>query len=219
MLWRRSEAGSSSAADRSPQFRESASVTNYVGTFFKTRRMEKGWAVADLARKIGYKNLTKGANRIHRLEQGGTIPEQLLRKLINALEIDFLTLQKLKEEDRRAYVKEWEAWADEPAPIQVITRVMLAMYQDVELPPGAQAEDEAVAFAQALARREQTQVFVILSRRKTLRINQEGLIINTAEATPDFDPRPYSQVGHKKFYYRFDENGVHFRIRSEPPRK
>jgi transcriptional regulator with XRE-family HTH domain len=192
-------------------------VTTYVGSFFKARRMEKGWAVADLARNIGYKNVTKGANRIHRLEQRGTIPDELLPKLMDALEIDSVTLQKLKEEDRRAYVKQWETWADEPAPIQVVARVMPAMYQDVELPPGANTEEAAVAFAQALARQDQSQVFVILSRRKTLLINEEGLIVHTAEATPDFDPRPYSQVGNKKFFYRFDENNVHFRMRSEPP--
>jgi hypothetical protein len=194
-------------------------MSSQLGSLFKARRMEKGWNASNLARMIGYRNLSKGSNRIHRLEQRGTIPDHLLQKLMDALEIDSATVQNLKDKDRRAYVREWEAWADEPTPTQVVIRVMPAIYQDVDLPPQAKTQEDALAFAQSLARREGAPVFVILSRRKTLTVNEEGSIIKTAEATPDFDPRPYSQVGNKKFFYRFDENGVHFRIRSEPPPK
>jgi hypothetical protein len=182
-------------------------ISNHLGQFFVSRRLEKSLTLGQLARMVGYRNLSKGANRIQRFERGGTIPNELLGKLMVALQIEAATAQQLAEKDRQEYLKDWEAWVSETVPIQVVMRFMPAIYSQVSLPPGVTTADEAVAFGQDVARLRRRRVFVHLSRRKTVYIDEEGKITGTEEATPEIDPRPFSQVGNEKFLFHFDQLG------------
>jgi hypothetical protein len=163
--------------------------------------------LGQLARMVGYRNLSKGANRIQRFEKDGMIGGELLGKLMVALEIEATTVKELAEKDRQGYLKGWEAWVSEPVPIQVVMRFMPAVYCHVSLPRGITTADEAVAFGQDVARLRRRRIFVHLSRRKTVYVDENGRITGTEEATPEIDPRPFSQVGNKKFLFHFDQPG------------
>lgn len=182
-------------------------MRNHLSQYFRSKRLKKRLTLGQLARMVGYQNLSKGANRIQRFERGGTIHKDLLGKLMDALQVDNATAQELAEKDRQEYLSGWEAWVSEPVPIQVVVRIMPAIYSTVSLPPHVTSSDEIITFAQDLARLRRMRVFVHLSRRKTVHIDEEGRIIGTEEATPDFDPRPFSQIGNKKFLFQFGDLG------------
>ena len=60
---------------------------SHLGNFFRGRRIEKGLAFGQLARLLGYKNVSGGCNRIQAFERGGKVRPDLLGKLAEVLEV------------------------------------------------------------------------------------------------------------------------------------
>ena len=76
-------------------------MKSHLAEYFSTIRRRKGIGLAQLARMIGYQNISKGSRRIDQFEKFGQIHEDLLAKLAAALEIDGHTVARLIEEDRQ----------------------------------------------------------------------------------------------------------------------
>src|SRR6476469_8085702 len=98
-----------------------------LSSHFKAQRLAKNLHPGDLARLVGYKNIAKGANRIVRFERQGIIRDDLLIKLAKALEIEWVTVEQLADQDRREHIEAWNTWADEPVPMRLVIRWMAAI--------------------------------------------------------------------------------------------
>ena len=72
---------------------------SHLGSFFRERRIEKGLAFGQLARLLGYKNVSGGCNRIQAFERGGKVRPDLLGKLAEVLEVSPDQIRQLAAED------------------------------------------------------------------------------------------------------------------------
>jgi len=62
-------------------------MTTHLSRFFRQRREARKVSFGDLARRLGYKNISKGSNRVIKFERDARIQPDLFRKLAAALEI------------------------------------------------------------------------------------------------------------------------------------
>ena len=113
-------------------------------------KLAKKLSFGDLARQLGYENVTKGANKVIKFERDGNIRPDLFRKLAAVLEISDDDIRRCIEADKA----EWEAWADEPIEPHLVARIMPAVYSARRrIPPELQASHEAMEqFASAFAK-------------------------------------------------------------------
>jgi transcriptional regulator with XRE-family HTH domain len=184
-------------------------MANNLGTYFQERRRQRGLTLGQLARLLGYKNVSKGSNRIARFERHGAVTPDLLLHLAEALGIDLAIVEGMLERDRQERPREWEAWVNEPVPIQLVARYMPAVYGRVALPEGVTTPEQAEAFARAYARQHGRRVCLALSRRLSVWINREGRVEARTEATPDTPNTPFMRVkgSGKGFLFGFGERG------------
>ena len=182
-------------------------MSNHLGGHFKARRLEKGLSLGQIGRLLGYKNLSKAANKVQWFEENGSMRQDLLLKLMAILDIEPQTVQQLVAKDREDYVREWTEWASQPTPIQIVVRAIPGLMASVKLPDDVTTPEQAVAYGQALASRTKKKVFVVLSRRETVGITEEGEINGRFQATPDCDPCPSMQLGRARFLFHFDGIG------------
>jgi len=175
-------------------------VQSHLGRYVQQRREALGHRRVDLARSIGYRNEAKGCRRITALEEQGQCDEMLWQKVSAALQLN-------EDDVRQALDRDWEAyqaWLDEPVPMQVILRLMPAIYVPVPLPPEAANDPaKAEAFACEVARTRKMRVCLAVSRRLSVWINEQGEVYSRTEARDRMPNVPYSQIGNKKFWFRF----------------
>ena len=165
-------------------------------THFKAQRLAKNLTLGDLARLVGYSNISKGANRISQFEREGTIDDQLLVKTARGLEIDWATVEKLAQEDRQDHIQAWNKWANEPVPMKMVIRVMATIYSTCPIPEEITTHEEAEKHACAVARLRKMRVCLVLNRRQSVWIGADGVVENRTEATPFRAPNlPWMQVG------------------------
>lgn len=179
---------------------------NHLGRYFRARRLELGLSLGEVARRLGYSNISKGARRVLELEAvGECCTQEFLVKLMGVLGVDRSVVQELVDRDRAEYVQEWEQWVSEPVPIVVVRRLIPGVYATHRLPPDVTTPEQAIAYGQDLARTMEARVYVELSRRLTVIIDEQGKVTARVEATPDTDPRPFTLIGNKRI--RFELGG------------
>jgi len=71
-----------------------------LGNYFRQQRIEQGVPLQELARKVGYKNVSKGANRIVAFEKAGMVKDELLINLAEVLGIDLPKIEELMDQDQ-----------------------------------------------------------------------------------------------------------------------
>jgi transcriptional regulator with XRE-family HTH domain len=184
-------------------------VTNHLGDYFRERRQQRGLSRGQLARLLGYRNVSKGANKISRFERQGYVTEDLLLHLAEALGIDLPTVEDLLEKDRQERLRDWEEWVSQPVPMRLIVRYLPAVYGTVALPEGFTTPEQAEAFARDYARQHRRRVCLALSRRLSVWVNKEGRVEARTEATADTSNVPSMRLkgSCKKFLFRFGEQG------------
>jgi transcriptional regulator with XRE-family HTH domain len=180
----------------------------HLGNFLKSCREGRGWSLGQVARQLGYQNITKGARRVHLLEEGKANSPDILGRLLPILGIDPGKIEELLAQDRVAYLAGWERWANEPVPIQIVVKCIPGVFGTHAMPADLKKSDEIVAYAQGLARRLRKKVFVVLARRLTINVNEEGEITSRNVATPDNDARPAMRLGKKTFLLPFSPSGA-----------
>ncbi|MBN9519773.1 helix-turn-helix domain-containing protein [bacterium] len=177
-------------------------MTNYVGEWFSGIRGERGWSLAEVARRLGYTNISKCANKVLRLEREGVADDHFVRRLAAVLGISDGVVAYLCRADRLAYERAWREWADQPVPVRVVVRAVPGFMVELAVTVDVTRPEEVVAFGRAYAARHHKKVFVVLSRRRTVGITESGEIDGTFEATPESDPCPGMSVGRVKFLFR-----------------
>lgn len=166
-------------------------MRSHLVEHFRRRRCELGWELSTLARRIGCRSLAGGCNKLQRFEQRGEIHAELLLKTAAALDVDRATIDTLIEQDRRAFLDEWNRWADEPIVPHLIvprwpyaTRGRWTSYRNEPLPGFvaslSAAERYAARIAWACGAAE-----LIWSRRLTVWFNSCGQESRRIIAAPD----------------------------------
>ena len=183
-------------------------MTNYMGEWFWGRRGERQWPLAEVARRLGYANVSKGCRKVLAVEREGVADGDFLRRLAGVLGISEGVIVYLTRQDRLAYLKAWEEWADQPTTIRVVLRAVPGFMLEIAAPEGVTTPDAAIAFAQDHAARLHKKVFVILSRRESVGITEAGGINGRFLTRPDTDPCPLLSVGRQKFLFRTDGFGA-----------
>lgn len=186
---------------------------SHLGVFFRDRRVARQLSLSQVARLLGYKNLSRGCNKIKAFEAGGKVQPDLLGKLAKVMEIDPEEVRQRIAEDYR----DWLAWANEPIRPYMVVRILACIYQRVELPDEALSPVAAVAFAADVARDRKFKVCLVLSRRVSVWFDATGKESGRQEATPDVPCEPFVVIGGRKVRFNFG-NGVGLRSIDEPGR-
>jgi transcriptional regulator with XRE-family HTH domain len=177
-----------------------------LSSHFKSQRLSQNLSSGDLARLVGYKNISKGSNRIIQFEREGVIHDDLLIKLAKALGIDWATVEELAQQDRQEHIEAWTRWADEPVPMRLVVRLMATIYSNCSLPEEISTPEEAEKYACALARLRKMRICLVVSRRKSVWIGADGVVERRSEATPFGAPNlPWMALkGGRKFLLNFN---------------
>jgi len=153
---------------------------SYLGSYLKEKRLKQKLNTAQLAEKVGYKNIYKGIRRILDLEREGIAPPALLKKVVDVLELDADYIDSLIRKDREAYEAEYERWLNEPIKMSYTIRVMPAIYLSYDLPSNITSE-EAIAYISDVAKNKKCLAWLSLSRRETLFIDKSWGVIGKDE--------------------------------------
>jgi transcriptional regulator with XRE-family HTH domain len=165
-------------------------MTSHLGSYFRQRRLQRGLSLGELARLVGYRNVSKGSNKITRFESTGMVKEDLLVNLAEALSIDLEQIEQLAERDRQERLRAWEVWVSQPVAMHMIVRLRASVYACKPLPPEISTHEQAEAFACEYARQHRVRVCLILSRRHSAWIDIGGQVYDRTEATPS-NPSPH----------------------------
>ncbi len=177
-------------------------MTNFMGDWFYGIRGGHGWPLSEVARRLGYTNISKACRRVLAVERDGVADGGFLRRLAGVLGVSEGVVVYLTRQDRLAYLRAWEEWADQPTPIRVVLRAVPGFMVGVNLPDDITTADAATAFAQAYAARLQKKVFVTVSRRVSVGITEYGSLNGRFYTRPDTDPCPLVSAGRQKFLFR-----------------
>lgn len=166
-------------------------MSTHLSRFFRQRRIALGLRLSDAARRCGYKNVSKGSNRIDRFENTGEIHVLLYPKLAAALGIDQETCDRLNAEDAKQARREWLEYINTPVEPTLVFRALPGAYFGRDLPEGCDTIEQMEAFASDFARRSGKLVWLIVSRKLTIRFDTDGSKISVEEATPDHPNAPF----------------------------
>ena len=171
---------------------------NNLGAFLRAERLRRGLSLSELARMVGYRNINKGVRRIMALEQTGSGKADLLVNVAAALNLDWTVVERLVDEDRQERLREWEQWVNEPVPIHLVVRLMAAVYARKVLPEDILTPEQAEKWACEFAREHRWRVCLVVSRRRSVWIDAEG-VYATTEARPDQSNMPIMEDGGRRF--------------------
>ena len=145
-----------------------------LANHFRSVRKERDLSLSQVTRMLGYKNVTKGCNKIQKFEERGEIHAQLLQTLADALGIDAATIDALIEQDRQEFCRVWNEWADQPISPRLVVRLLPAVYKSEPLPGSITTLEQAEVFAAETARRWNKRACLTWSRRLSVWFDSKG---------------------------------------------
>ena len=177
-------------------------MSTHLSQFFRQRRLDKKFGFGEVARRCGYRNVSKGCNRIQKFEERGEIDSELFRKLASVLDISDDDIRRCIEADKA----EWEQWADEPIEPYFVIRLMAAFYSHKSIPTELHSNREAMKqFASDFSKEKRLRVCLVLSRRVRVWFDRDGGVERTTEDSFDKSHAPYMRVCGKKFLLNLSE--------------
>jgi transcriptional regulator with XRE-family HTH domain len=162
-----------------------------LGELFRRTRVSLGLTLQDLGRRIGYRNLNKGARRLDHLERDGVEAEEFVARAAVALGIDAQQVADTMTSDGVARRAEFDAWLQVPQPMALYGYAVGITF-GLPLPEGL-TDEQAIAHAVALQRERRVRVCLVLHRRRSLWISLDGAQRLT-NASPDHPNIPYTTV-------------------------
>lgn len=163
-----------------------------TGSYLAEQRRTQRLNSHELAAKLGYVNVVKGARRVLALERDGVTVPGLLGKIIAVLGLDADHIHALAAGDRREFQDAWNQWADEPVEPELRRRLIPAVWARVQLPKGLSRE-EVAELAKARAVEEQRTFVLIPSRREEMWFYETGQIL-VRPMKPGESPGPFSRL-------------------------
>jgi len=169
-------------------------MVKLTGKYLKEERLKKNLNTAELARLIGYKNVSKGMNRIVDLERENIIIPEVLAKIVKALNLDHSYVNSLVEKDKDEDKKEFEKWLSEPIKMYYVMRIIPTIYLSYDLPSYIYSEDEAINFVAGVAKEKHKKCCIVLSRKEKIYIDEDGEIVGKIETKYGDRYNPYVRV-------------------------
>jgi transcriptional regulator with XRE-family HTH domain len=179
-------------------------MPNNLGEYIRARREQLGLRRGEVARLLGYANVSKGSARLHSVEAGRSVSREFLVRLMSFLEIEPQVVQDLIERDRQEYVVEWNRRADEPVPMHAAVRYVPGFFAGIDLPGDVTTPEQALTWAVETAKQRQRKVVLVISRRVSWTIHEDGRADGPFVATPDSNGMPWSALGTTRFLVNLD---------------
>jgi transcriptional regulator with XRE-family HTH domain len=163
-----------------------------LGELIRRSRRSLGWTLQELARRMGYRNLAKGARRLEHLEQSGMASTDLEARAASALGLDQRLLVEIKARDDAARAHLFQEWLEGAQPMELYGYVAGATFR-VPLPERL-TEDQAIAFAMDTRQELRVRMCLVVDRKRSFWISSDGTTYLT-QARAGQPNCPYSTVG------------------------
>ncbi len=165
-----------------------------TGRHIRQVRTQRGIRLSELAHIVGYRNVNRGVQRLHLFESEGTITDELLQKVVQALSVSDEDLKRLIEQDRQDLHRQFEDWCSKSELPHLIIRLIPGVYQRRWVPDSVPV-DQVEQYAATTAADEEKRVCLVLNRRESLWFDEEGRFRFRQTATPDASAHfPYMTV-------------------------
>lgn len=185
-------------------------MSTNLSRHFEQARIARSLKPGQLATLAGCKNPGKSGNHIRTFELTGKITQCLFEKLVVALGMDAGTIERLVEQDRREFFEKWLEWVNEPITPYLVERLIAAVYRKLPLPLEITTQDEAEAWAAAVARESRRKCCLVWSRRISIWFDEVGDLVSRSEAVPGKPNMPWLKIGGKTFNFGEDLRSVDF---------
>ena len=159
-------------------------------------RQEKGLNFRELSELCGL-NSKKWSNKIVNFEREGIGSNELIHSLIKVLKID---PEEVRDAVRKDY-EDWEKWVSEPVPMELILKIIPAVYKLIKIPDYINDTDEAIEFASSVAKEWGRQACLSINRKESIWFEEDGTTKFRSIAQPGIPNIPYSTVGGKSFHF------------------
>lgn len=174
-------------------------MSNHLGEYIKHRREQLGLRRSEVARLLGYENVSKGSARLHSIEEGRWISQDFLVRLMGILSVESQVVQDLIDRDRQECVVAWNKWADQQVPMHAAVRYVPGFFAGIDLPGDVRTPEQALAWAVETARQKQKKIILVVSRRISWTVHENGVADGPFNATPDSNAMPWMALGSKPF--------------------
>ncbi|MGC8603766.1 MAG: hypothetical protein ACP5VS_08775 [Desulfomonilaceae bacterium] len=172
-------------------------MNRHLGILVGRYRQSQGLNFRELA-ILCRLNPRKWATRLCNFEREGLLDSnEIIQKLIGSLDMDF---QQVKAAISRDY-EEWEAWANEPVPMELIIQALPGIYRKVKIPEEIKNHEDTIRFAGNLAKQRKTKACLVLNRKESVYFWEDGTLkfkTTTAGGRPHI---PHTSVGNRAFYF------------------
>ena len=160
------------------------------------QRQEKKLNFRELALLCGL-NPKKWANRIVTFEREGAGPDEMIRKLIQALELDLDEVRDVNNRD----LDDWNRWLDEPVAMELVLKPGVGIYLGAKIPDEIDNRENACEYAASMAKEYEFEAGLILNRRESKWFRRDGsLKFETTDMT-GIVATPCMSVGNKQFVF------------------
>lgn len=163
-----------------------------LGELIRRSRRSLGWTLQELAPRMGYRNLQKGARRLEHLEQPGMASADLEANAASALGLEPRTVFETKARDDVARQTLFQEWLEGAQPMELYGYVAGVTFR-VPLPERLTV-DQAIGFATDARKKPRVRMCLILDRKRSLWISSDGTTYLT-QARAGQPNCPYSTVG------------------------
>lgn len=179
-------------------------MSNHLGDYISHRREELGLRRSEVARLLGYENVSKGSARLHSVEEGRWISRDFLLRLMGVLNIEPQVIEDLVSRDREDYVEQWNRWADQAVPMHAAVRYVPGFFAGIDMPATVTTPEQALAWAIETAKQKQKIVVLVLTRRLSYTVHEAGQVDGPFHATPDSNGMPWMALGRSPFLPTLD---------------
>jgi len=159
-------------------------MSRIFGRMFQQKRLEKGWTLPDLARRMPQWNQNKACTRIIAFERGERdLDSADLDCLAAALEVGAEEMARIRHEEKEALKKAFAAWQARPGTNQLYYRAMPCVFARRAIPDKLNTDDEVIEYAQSFSRDRGVIAWLYLGRRERLAL-RDGKITRRRPFTP-----------------------------------
>ena len=179
-------------------------MTKLIQNYFKKKRLAKGLKLTELAKLIGYKNLSKGARRINDFEIAkNNFEEKYIVRMIKALDITEEEFEEIKKEHILVAKEEFAKWSSIDTPNKLYFHAAPCIYVRQKLTPELEYNDEkAIEYACNFAKERHLRItWLYLGRKEVLYIHEKGDICSRKI----YD---WSNFGTSDFMVSIGKNGI-----------
>ena len=165
-----------------------------LGKYIKEERLRQGLNSSELAQLMGYKNINRGMRRILDLEREGMVHPEVLKKIIKALNLDQKVIDYVVQQDKEQHEREFQEWVNTPIDMHLTVKLLPAIYANFDVPADIESEEEIIEFACDKAKELRCMLWLVLSRKENIHIDNEGKVISRNVVTKDRSFLPFVKI-------------------------